>query len=83
VVGIVITTPWYAYLHYVGLDFSGAIGQDYSASGILMDPLFKIRLYKESAIAILAGVFALTLLSGLYPAWRAGRIPPVESLKAI
>jgi ABC-type antimicrobial peptide transport system permease subunit len=83
VVGIVITTPWYAYLHYVGLDFSGAIGQDYSASGILVDPLFKIRLYKESAIAILAGVFALTLLSGLYPAWRAGRIPPVESLKAI
>ncbi len=83
VVGIVITTPWYAYLHYVGLDFSGAIGQDYSASGILMDPLFKIRLYEESAIAILAGVFALTLLSGLYPAWRAGRIPPVESLKAI
>ena len=83
VVGIVITTPWYAYLHYVGLDFSGAIGQDYSASGILVDPLFKIRLYKESAIAILAGVFALTLASGLYPAWRAGRIPPVESLKAI
>ena len=83
VVGVVITCPWYAYLHYVGLDFSGAIGEDYSAGGILIDPLIKIRLFKESVIAILAGVFALTLLSGLYPAWRAGRIPPVESLKAM
>ena len=82
-VGIVITAPWYAYLYYVGLDFSGAIGEDYSAGGVLVDPLFKIRLYKESVIAILSGVFALTLLSGLYPAWRAGRIAPVESLKAL
>jgi ABC-type lipoprotein release transport system permease subunit len=82
-VGIIITAPWYAYLHYVGLDFSGAIGKDYSAGGVLVDPIFRIRLYKESIIAILTGVFSLTLLSGIYPAWRAGRTPPVESLKAI
>jgi ABC-type lipoprotein release transport system permease subunit len=67
----------------VGLDLSGAIGKDYSAGGVLVDPIFRIRLYKESIIAILAGVFSLTLLSGIYPAWRAGRTPPVESLKAI
>jgi ABC-type lipoprotein release transport system permease subunit len=82
-VGIIITAPWYAYLHYVGLDFSGAIGKDYSAGGVLVDPIFRIRLYKESIIAILTGVFSLTLLSGIYPAWRAGRTPPVESLKAM
>ena len=83
VLGIIITIPWYAYLHYVGLDFSGAIGEDYIAGGVLVDPLIRIRLFKESIIAILAGIFSLTLLSGIYPAWRAGHTPPVESLRAM
>ena len=82
-VGIIITTPWYAYLLNKGIDFSGVIGDDYSASGVIIDPLMKIRLYRENAEAILAGVFTLTLISGIYPAWRAGRIPPVESLKTL
>jgi ABC-type lipoprotein release transport system permease subunit len=45
--------------------------------------VFKIRLFKESIIGILIGLFSLALLSGAYPAWRAGRLPPVESLKAL
>lgn len=81
--GILITTPWYLYLHDVGIDFSGAMGEDYSAGGVLIDPIMKVRLFKESVIAILVGVFGLTMLSGIYPAWRAGRTPPVESLKTI
>jgi len=83
ILGIVITTPWYVYMHQTGIDFSGAIGEDYSASNVLVDPIMKIRLFKESAVAILMGVFTLTILSGIYPAWKAGRIPPVESLKEI
>jgi len=34
-------------------------------------------------VIILTGLFSLTLAAGLYPAIRAGRIPPVESLKAL
>lgn len=82
-IGVIITVPWYIYLHYVGLDFSGAIGNDYSAAGVLIDPVMRIRLYGESILAILAGVFSLTMVAGLYPAWRAGHVPPVESLKTI
>jgi len=81
--GVIITAPWYAYMYYRGIDFSAMIGSDYSASGVLVDPLLKISLFKESAFAILAGVFTLTIFSGIYPAWKAGRIPPVESLKTL
>jgi ABC-type lipoprotein release transport system permease subunit len=81
--GVIITAPWYAFMYYHGIDFSSMIGSDYSASGVLIDPLVKIRLFKESSAAIMTGVFMLTILSGIYPAWRAGRVPPVESLKAI
>ena len=81
--GVIITAPWYAFMYHHGIDFTGMIGNDYSASGVLIDPLVKIRLFKESSAAIMIGVFTLTILSGIYPAWRAGRVPPVESLKAI
>src|SRR4030042_528663 len=81
ILGIIITVPWYAFLYYHGIDFTGMIGSDYSASGVIIDPVMKIRLFRESAIWILTGLFTLTILSGIYPAWRAGRVPPVESLQ--
>jgi ABC-type lipoprotein release transport system permease subunit len=83
ILGIVVTAPWYAFMYYHGIDFTGMIGTDYSASGVLINPLVKIILYRSSAVWILAALFTLTILSGIYPAWRAGRIPPVESLKEI
>jgi ABC-type lipoprotein release transport system permease subunit len=83
IIGVIITIPWYLYLYHVGLDFSEAIGEDYSAGSVIVDPIFRIRLYKESIIAILTGVFSLTLVSGLYPAWRATQTAPVESLKTL
>ena len=81
--GVIITIPWYAFMYCHGIDFSGMIGSDYSASGVIIDPLMKIRLFRESAAWILTALFTLTILSGLYPAWRAGRVPPVESLKEL
>lgn len=81
--GALITAPWYWYLATVGIDFSTSIGHDYSAGGVLIDPVFRIRLFTESIVAILVALFTLAMLSGIYPAWRAGRIPPVESLKAL
>jgi len=83
VLGTIITVPWYAFMYHHGIDFTGMIGSDYSASGVIIDPVMKIRLFRESALWILTGLFTLTVLSGIYPAWRAGRVPPVESLKEI
>jgi ABC-type lipoprotein release transport system permease subunit len=79
--GVAITTPWFLYMARIGLDFSGQIGTDYSAGGVLVDPVMKFRLYRESAGWIAVAVFSLTLVAGIYPAFKAGRMTPVENLK--
>ena len=81
IIGVIISTPWYLYMKEVGIDLTAAYGDDMDFGGVLIDPVMKLRLFKESVIAILFGLFALALTSGAYPAWRAGRIPPVDSLK--
>ncbi|HDZ76390.1 MAG TPA: ABC transporter permease, partial [Desulfobacteraceae bacterium] len=79
--GVILTTPWFIYMSRVGIDLSRHIGQDYSAGGVLVDPVMKLRLYRESALVILLSAFGLTMAAGVYPAIRAGRTMPVESLK--
>jgi ABC-type lipoprotein release transport system permease subunit len=81
ILGIIITSPWYMYMSRYGLDLSIFIGEDYSAGGVLVDPVLKFRLFKESAFVILASIFLLAIVAGLYPAWKAGRIPPVASIR--
>lgn len=83
VMGIVLTAPWFAYMSRTGIDFSGFIGDDYSAGGVLVDPVMKIRLFKESAFFILLAVFILTMAASVYPAIRAGRILPVDAIKEL
>lgn len=83
IIGTIVTIPWYLYMAETGIDLTATYGDSFSFGGVLLDTVFKIRLFKESIIAILLGLFGLALLSGAYPAWRAGRIPPVESLKVL
>lgn len=83
VAGVIATTPWYLYMTRVGIDFSELYGDKLEAGGVLMESVIKLRLYPESAVAILVGVFLVTMLAGLYPAYQAGREPPVETIKEI
>jgi len=81
VIGIIITAPWYYFLYTTGIDMSADLGNGFSYGGVLVDPIFKARLFPESVVAILGSVFSLALIAGAYPAWKAGSTPPIESLK--
>lgn len=83
ILGILLTTPWFYYMSETGIDLSRHVGEDYSAGGVLVDPVLKIRLFRESALAILGAVFCLTMAAGVYPAIRAGKIMPVDTIKEI
>ena len=81
--GAFLTLPWYLFMSRVGIDFSAQIGNDYSAGGVLVDPVLKFALSWQTALAIGAAVFALTMLAGIFPAIKAGRTVPVENLKRV
>jgi ABC-type lipoprotein release transport system permease subunit len=83
--GVILVAWPYHYLSRSGIDFSAlyADQQSIDVAGVGMSMVMKIGIYPESAAAIALAVLAATLLSGLYPAWRAGRVEPVDSIKLV
>ncbi len=81
--GVVTAYPYY-YFNTVGLDISTMIGKQGGViEGISLEPIIKVAIYPENLGLIVLAVFITTLLAGLYPAWKAGRISPVDSIKLV
>ena len=79
--GLVTIGP-YLYLNQVGIDMSGMIGEGSTEiSGIAMASELKFGIYPENVARILVLAFFAVILAGIYPAWRAGRVEPVESIR--
>ncbi len=51
--------------------------------GIAMSPIIPFGIYPENAVTIAILVVVATLLSGIYPAWRAARVVPVDTIKLV
>ncbi len=63
---------------------SAMIGEgNAEVAGVAIAPLLKASIYPEKLFFIGLAVVVATLLSGLYPAWKAGRIEPVESIRIV
>jgi ABC-type lipoprotein release transport system permease subunit len=87
-VGLVLTgaVTWFPYkaLAEHGIDMTEVYAsQTAEISGVGFNMVMKIGIYPESAAVILVSILVATLSAGLYPAWRAGRVPPVESIKLV
>jgi len=80
---LAITLPVYIPLHDTGIDMTEVYAQQGGAvdiAGVSMDMVLRIGLYPESAAAIAVSIIGATMLAGLYPAWKAGRVDPVEAI---
>jgi len=52
-------------------------------AGVVIDPVMRVGIFFENGVIIALATVAAVLLSGLYPAWKAGRVAPTESIKLV
>lgn len=85
VAGALITAWPYRYLSTTGIDVAALLGDASGAevAGVAMATTMKVGIYPEHLVIIAAIVLLATLAAGLYPAWQAGRLAPVESIRLV
>ena len=88
VVGLVgaalVTIGPYLYLASTGIDMSGLIPvEQMEVAGVGMSTTMQIGIYGESLVLIGFSALAAIMLSGVYPAWRAGHADPVETIRLV
>ena len=88
VVGIaactLITIGPYLYLVNTGINVSAMMGGAATeVAGVGFDPTLRVGIFPENLVMIAAAILLATLAAGLYPAWRAGNVVPVESIKLV
>ena len=80
--GFVLTAGPYHHLSQNGLDISAQLGdQAMDIAGVGFSPVLNVGIFPENVLYISCAVVLTTLLAGVYPAWRAGRVVPADSIK--
>ncbi len=81
--GILLTAWPYYYLSTTGLDITAMSGgAQTQVAGVTMAPIMYIGLYPPHALVIAGAILLATLTAGLYPAYKAGRVVPVEAIRS-
>ena len=80
-----LITAWpYNWLSENGIDMSAAYAeQDVSVGGVGFNTTMPVGIYPENAWLIVICIICATMAAGLYPAWKAGRVEPVDSIKLV
>lgn len=79
--GVVTAGPYYLLATH-GIDISAQLGEGAAeVAGVAVSPVIYIAIYPENLLLILVAAVVATLASGLGPAWRAGRVAPVEAIR--
>jgi ABC-type lipoprotein release transport system permease subunit len=79
-----VTAGPYAYLARNGIDASSmTAGGGAEVAGVGFDPVLRVGIFPENLLIIALAIVVATMLAGVYPASRAGRVVPVESIKLV
>jgi ABC-type lipoprotein release transport system permease subunit len=84
--GALATAGPYWYMAEIGIDIAKVANVDVAGSevaGIAMTPIMHVGIFFNHLMAIVIAALVATLAAGLYPAWSAGRVAPVESIRIV
>jgi ABC-type lipoprotein release transport system permease subunit len=80
----VVTVGPYLYLSRNGVSIAGFVGEGSTEiAGVAIGTQIRVGIYPESLLWIVIAAVIAVLLSGLYPAWKAGRVEPVETIRLV
>jgi len=83
-VAAAVTAGPYYYFSTTGIDMTAMVGEGGTdVAGVAVEPIMYVGIFAEHAVAIGSAALLATLLAGLFPAWRAGRVVPVETIKLV
>jgi ABC-type lipoprotein release transport system permease subunit len=85
VLAFVVTIGPYSYLASTGISLSAFLGEGTSTeiAGIGLPDTMRVGIFPENAAVIAFAAVLAIVLSGLYPAWKAGHVEPVETIRLV
>ena len=79
-----VTAGPYWYMSSVGIDIAEQLDlAGAEVAGVGMSTIMYAGIYLDHFVMICCGAVIATLTAGLYPAWSAGRVAPVESIRVV
>jgi ABC-type lipoprotein release transport system permease subunit len=78
-IGLGLFITWYFWGN--GLDISGMLNEEWTFSGVVMDPVIVPTFRLARVIQALVFILAVGALASFYPAYRATRIDVTEAMK--
>jgi ABC-type lipoprotein release transport system permease subunit len=70
---------WHGVVY--GVDFSSTMPEGMVWEGMRLDPVMKAEVRPGPIAYTVVGVFVVSVLASLWPAWRAARLRPVDALR--
>ena len=79
-----VTAVPYYLMSTKGIDITAQLEiQGAEIAGVAMSPILYAQIYPENLVTIAVFALLATLAAGIYPAWRAGSVTPVESIRLV
>lgn len=82
VVGVALSLPPMLWWAAAPVDMSWLYG-GVTFQGVLVRPVIRVALDPTHWVQAAVALFATALVAALYPAWRASRVPPADTLSGI